>query len=96
MHVAGADRPYQDAIATFSLSEHNERVSFLRCGSYCPKPSFALGILLVGQDNDGPVKQAFNLRDREPVFLALLPVPNIPIKACKFHVSPLEVLLEFV
>jgi hypothetical protein len=51
------------------LSEHNERVSFLRCGSYCPKPSLALGILLVGQDNDGPVKQAFNLSDREPVAL---------------------------
>jgi hypothetical protein len=65
MHVAGADRPYQDATATVPLSEHNERVSLLRCGSYCPKPPLALSILLVGQDNDGPVKQAFNLSDRE-------------------------------
>ena len=70
MHVAGADRPYQDAIATVSLSEHNERVSLLRCSSYCPKPPLALGILLVGQDNDGLVKQAFDFGNREPVFLA--------------------------
>jgi len=27
MHVAGADRPYQDAVATVSLGEHDEGVS---------------------------------------------------------------------
>jgi hypothetical protein len=86
MHVAGADRPYQDAAATVSLGKHHERVAFLRCGSDSPKPSFALGILPVGQDHNRPVKQAFDLSDREPVFLALLPIANIPIKARKFHV----------
>jgi hypothetical protein len=95
MHVAGADRPYQDAVATVSLREHYERISLLRCDSYCPKPSLALSILLVGQDNNGPVKQAFNLSDRDSVFLAFLAVAGIPIKTRKIHILPLGQQSEF-
>jgi hypothetical protein len=96
MHVAGADRPYQDAVATVSLREHYERISLLRCGSYCPKPSLALSILLVGQDNNGPLKQAFNLSDRDSVFLAFLAVAGIPIKTRKIHILPLGKQSKFV
>jgi hypothetical protein len=89
MHVASADRPYQDAVATVSLGEHHEHVSLLRCGSNRTKPPLALGILLIGQDNNGSVKQAFNLSDRDSVVLALLAVARIPIKTRKIHVRPL-------
>ena len=96
MHVAGADRPYQDAVATVSLREHYERISLLRCDSYCPKPSLALSILLVGQDNNGPVKQAFNLSDRDSVFLAFLAVAGIQSKPAKSISCPWENNLKFV
>ena len=88
MHVAGADRPDQDAVAAVSLREHHERVAFLRCGSYRPKPSLALGIFFVGQNHNRSVKQAFNLSDRDSVFLALLAVASIPIKTRKIHGPP--------
>src|SRR5664280_539660 len=58
------------------------------CGSNRTKPPLALGILLVGQDNNGSVKQAFNLSDRDSVVLALLAVAGIPIKTRKIHVWP--------
>ena len=76
--------------ATVSLRKHHKDVSFLRCGSYRSKPQLALAIVLVGQDNNGPVKQAFNLGDRNSMFLALLAVAGIPIKSRKIHVQSLE------
>jgi hypothetical protein len=87
VHVPGADGADQHAVSVITQRENHEYLATLKSGSNRPKPLFALGILLVGQDHHRPAEHALDLSDRNPMFLALLAVAAIPIEAIKLDVT---------
>jgi hypothetical protein len=87
MHVAGADRADFHMRVASPLCENNECQPPSRCLSDGAKTPFRLGMIGIRKNDDRCCKQALNLGDRNPMFLAFVSIGLVPIKAGKFRAS---------
>jgi hypothetical protein len=87
MHIAGADRADFHMRMAPSLRENNEYQSSSRCLPDGAKSSFHPGMIDIWKNDDRCGKQALNLGDRNPMFLAFVSIGLVPIKAGKFRAS---------
>ena len=72
--------------------EYHERMATFRRAPNGAKPSFALRVLFIRQQNYWTAEYAFNLGNRNTMFLALLPIAAIPIEARKFNILLLAIM----
>jgi hypothetical protein len=87
MHVAGADRAYENISATAAQRKNHKYRPLFGGPTICTQSLFGSLMCFVGQDSNWPIKHAFNDFSGYTVLLTFLEVATVPIEAQKLHAN---------
>jgi hypothetical protein len=85
VHAAGAQGPDQNVLASPPDRKNNEEMAALRCDANGAETLFRKRMFDVGSDKWRSAKKTFDLRLRNSVFPAFVPIAMIPVEAVKLH-----------